>query len=153
MNFHGTRWLAALVLVFATFGLQAAANAQSSYRLELTIARDGSLVARPVLEVEAGAEAEVRNDDPLKPDAGFKILVTATPLEFSSTGQESVKLKIDFSAQQGSKWVSRGQHVVTAVLGKPLSFGFPPTKDEPKGSKFELTVRPSNTSAEAATKR
>ncbi|MEZ5462638.1 hypothetical protein [Dokdonella sp.] len=149
MNFHGTRWLAMLALLFATWGFPAAASAQANYRLELTIARDGSLAAAPVIEVKAGAQAEVRNEDPAKPDAGFRILITATPLEFSSTGKESIKLDVDFAARHDGKWVTRGQHSVTAVLGKPLSFGFPPAKEEPNGKKYELTIRPQSALVEA----
>lgn len=142
MKFQNTRGLAALMLLFASLGLQAPAYAQSDYRLELTIAREGSLVARPVIDVQAGAQAEVRNEDPAKPDSGFKILITASPLEFSPSGKESIKLVIDFSAQADGKWVTRGQHAVTAVLDKALSFGFPPAKNEPNGKKYELTIRP-----------
>lgn len=152
MKFQKIQGLGVLVLLITTIGLQATAVAQSNYRVELTIARDGSLVASPVIEVEPGAQAEVRNEDPLKPDSGFKVLVTASPLEFSSTGKESIKLDIDFSAQHGGKWVTRGQHSVTAVLGRPLSFGFPPGKDEPNGSKFELTITPSSAAAAALKK-
>lgn len=152
MKLQKNHWLAMLALLISALGFQATASAQSSYRIELTIARDGSLVARPVIEVEAGAQAEVRNEDPLKPDSGFKILVTATPLEFSDTGKESIKLDVAFSAQHDGKWVERGKHSVTATLGRPLSFGFPPTKAEPEGKKFELTIRPLGASADAAKK-
>jgi hypothetical protein len=149
MNFHGTRWLAALALLFTTIGLQTVANAQSDYRIELTIARDGSLIARPVIEAEAGAQAEVRNEDPANPESGFKVLITASPLDFSPNGKESIKLDLDFAARHDGKWVTRGQHSVTATLGRPLSFGFPPAKEEPNGKKYELTIRPLSAPGEA----
>lgn len=149
MKLLDIKWLALLALLMGTACVQAAENASSSYRVELTIARDGSLVAMPVLEVKAGTQAEVRNEDPLKPDSGFRILLTMSPLDFSAAGKESVKLDVEFFGQHDGKWVTREKHSVTAVLGRLLSFGFPPSKAEPNGKKFELTIMPNRASADA----
>ena len=144
MKLRNIKWLAALALLIATLGLEAAESTKPSYRIDLTIARDGSLVARPAIVVEPGAQAEVRNEDPLKPDSGFRILVTASPLDVSATGKESIKLDVAFFGQKDGKWIARGEHSVTAILSRMLSFGFPPGKDEPNGKKFELTIMPNN---------
>lgn len=149
MKLDNLKWLAALVLVVAMSCLQAAESAKPDYRIDLTIARDGSLVARPAIVVESGAEAEVRNEDPLKLDAGFKILITATPLEFSDTGKESIKLDVAFFGQHDGKWVAREKHSVTAFLGRMLSIAFPPSQAEPNGKKFELTILPNRAAADA----
>lgn len=142
MKLDKIKWLAALVLLVATAGLQAAGSTTPNYRIELTIARDSSLVARPVIVVEGGTQAEVRNEDPLKPNDGFRILLTASPLDFSDTGKESIKLDVAFAGQRDGKWVPRDQHSVTAQLGRRLSLGFPPGPTEPNGKKFELTILP-----------
>lgn len=150
MKLLDIKWLALVALLMGTAWVQAAESSNSDYRIDLTIARDGSLVARPVVEVKAGTQAEVRNEDPLKPDSGFRILVTMSPLDFASpSGKESVKLDVEFFGQHDGKWVTRGKHSVTAVLGRLLSFGFPPSKDETNGKKFELTIMPNRASADA----
>ena len=146
MKLDNIRWLAALALLIATTGLQAADSAKPNYRIEITIARDGSLVARPTIEVEAGAQAEVRNEDPLKPDAGFKVLITASPLDFTGSDKESIKLDLAFFGLLEGKWVARENHSVTASLGRRLSFGFPPSKTEPNGKTFDLTILPNRAS-------
>ena len=149
MKLDNIKWLVALALLVATTGLQAAENTKPNYRIDLTIARDGSLVARPEMVVEAGTQAEVRNEDPLKPDAGFKILVTASPLDSTGSGKEQIKLDVAFFGQQDGKWIERDKHSVTAMLGRMLSFGFPPSKAEPNGKKFELTILPNRASDDA----
>jgi hypothetical protein len=149
MKLRDIRWLAALALLTATAGLHAADNAKLNFRIQMIIARDGSLVARPEIEVEAGSQAEVRNEDPLKPDSGFKILVTASPLDSTTSSGDSIKLDLAFSGQHNGKWVPRGQHSVSAVLGRRLSFGFPPSQAEPNGKTFELTILPDRASADA----
>lgn len=132
---------AASLALMMSFGLaQVAAAATPAYRIDMTVLRDGSLVGKPAIVAEAHAQAELREQDPLKPDEGFRILVTASPLGDSPNGKESVQLRVVFHGRFHNQWIERGDHTVTALVGKNVSLAFPPTRQETGASKYDLVL-------------
>ena len=133
--------LTAAVLMLSLSGLAPAAEtAATLYRLDLVISRDGELIAKPAIVVEAGAEAEVRDEGDKKPENAFRILVAASPVEGTIGDKESVKIDLSFFDKNGDKWVQRAKNSVTTVLGEPLSLSFPAKSGETTGKKYDLVV-------------
>lgn len=138
------------LLFIAGVGRAAPGNADA-YRIDMTLSLNGSLIGKPALVAEAGAEAEVRDENPMKLDKGFRILVTASPLDANQDGKESIKLQLEFFGRHQGKWVQRGNHSVTTLSGQSVSFAFPSTPPEAKGKTYDLilTVSKSNGAASA----
>ena len=139
MNTRGFMGLNTLMLLLAC-GLAQAAPATSTYRIDMTVSLNGSLVGRPAIIAEPGAEAEIRVEDPAKPDYGFRILVSASPLEAAQADKPSAKLELSFFGRAQGKWVLRGEHSVVTLMGLPVSFGFPSKPPEAKGKTYDLVV-------------
>ena len=53
-----------------------------------------------------------------------------------------------FGRSQG-KWIERGNHSVTALVGKNVSFSFPPSERETAGKKYDLVLTTSQVNAAA----
>lgn len=133
--------LIATALMLAFSGLvQAAESAATSYRIELIVSRDGALIGKPALVAEAGAEAELSVDSAKNPADAFRLLLTASPVEGSVGGKESVKVALKFFYKSAGKWVQRTEHSVVTVLGEPLSLAFPPKPAETAGKRYDLIV-------------
>ncbi len=139
------------LLCFAGIG-HAAPGSADAYLVDMTLSLNGSLIGKPALVAEAGAEAEVRDENPMKLDHGFRILLTASPLDATQNGKESIKLQLEFFGRHQGKWIQRGKHSVTAVSGQSVSFAFPSVPPEAKGKTYDLilTVSKSNGTAPAA---
>lgn len=133
--------LTAGVMLLSLSGLaQAAETSAALYRLDLVISRDGELIGKPAMVVEAGAQAEVSVDGAGKPDDAFRILVTASPVEGTVGNKESVKIDLSFFDKSEDKWVQRAEHSVTTVLGEPLSLAFPSKPGETAEKNYDLVV-------------
>ena len=133
--------LTASVLILSLSGLAPAAETSATlYRLDLVISRDGELIAKPAIVVEAGAEAEVRDDGDKKPENAFRILVAASPVDGTVGDKESVKIDLSFFDKSADKWVQRAEHSVTTVLGEPLSLAFPAPSSNKSAKKYDLVI-------------
>lgn len=142
--------LTAVVLALSLCGLaEAADSAAKLYRIDLVLSRNGELIGKPAMVVEAGAEAEIRDDGDKKPENAFRILVTATPLEGTLGVKEALKIDLGFYDKIGGNWVKRAEHSVTNVLGEPLSLAFPSTSPETAGRNYDLVVLTGRGKAEA----
>ena len=130
----------ALLLLLSCGFAQAAPIAADEYRVDMIISRDGSLIGKPAVVAKAGAEAEIRDENPLKPNEGFRILVAVTPLAKAADGAESVKLDLTFFGRFQGKWIQRAKNTVTTVTGRSSSFAFPSKAPEVDGKKFDLVV-------------
>lgn len=130
----------ALLLLLSCGFAQAAPMAADEYRIDVTISRDGSLIGKPAIVAKAGAEAEVRDENPLKPNEGFRILVAVTPLDKATDGAESVKLDLTFFGRFRGKWIERAKNSVTTVTGRSTSFAFPAKAPEVDGKNYDLVV-------------
>ncbi len=139
MSIRSILTTAVLMLSLSGF-VQAAETAATSYRIDLIISRDGALIGKPALVAAAGAEAELSVDNAKNPEDAFRILLTASPVEGSVGGKESVKIDLNFFHKSGSKWVQRAEHSVMTVLGEPLSLAFPPKPPETAGKRYDLIV-------------
>lgn len=131
---------AAVLLLLACGFAQAAPIAPGEYRIDMTISRDGSLIGKPAIVAKAGSEAEIRDENPLKPNEGFRILVTVTPIDKLPNGNESVKLDLTFFGRYQGKWIERDKHSIATVSGRSSSFAFPPKASEIKGKNYVLVV-------------
>jgi hypothetical protein len=140
MNIRNIFSAALLLALLVPISCLAAEAPMSGYRIDMTISRNGSLVGKPAIVVEPGAEAELREENPKKPDDGFRILVTASPLSDAPNGKESIKLQLQFFGRLQGKWIERGNHSVTSLVGKNVSFAFPSKPPEEKGKNYELVV-------------
>ncbi len=129
------------VLLLSLSGLvQAAETAAKLYRIDLVLSRNGELIGKPAMVVEAGAEAEIRDDGDKKPENAFRILVAASPVEGTLGNKESVKIDLSFFDKSEGKWVQRAAHSVTTVLGEPLSLAFPSKSAESTEKNYDLVV-------------
>lgn len=126
------------LLLLLVSGISLAAPA--AYRIDMAISRDGSLIGKPAIVAEAGAEAEIRDENPLKPDEGFRILVTVSPLDAEQGGKESVKLKLTFFGRLKGDWVQRAERSVTTLSGQFVSLSFPAKPPETDGKTYDLVV-------------
>ncbi|MBL0164504.1 MAG: hypothetical protein IPP82_12915 [Xanthomonadales bacterium] len=134
-------FLTAGVLLLSLSGFaQAAEKSAALYRLDLVISRNGELIGKPAIVVEAGAQAEVSVDDAKKPADAFRILVTASPVDGTVGDKESLKIDLGFFDKADGKWVERAAHSVTTVLGEPLSLAFPSKPGETAEKNYDLVV-------------
>lgn len=143
---------AALLLLFASAFCQAAAGPAAAYRIDMTISRNGSLIGKPAIVAEAGAQAEVKDEKAGRPDDGFRLLVKVSPLSDAPDGKESIKLELTFFGRLDGKWVERANNSITALVGKTVSFAFPSKAPEAKGKDYDviLTTSHVNPAADAA---
>ena len=89
--------LTAVVLALSMSAIaHAAETAAKLYRIDLVLSRNGELIGKPAMVVEAGAEAEIRDDGDKKPENAFRILVSATPVEGTLGDKETVKIDLGF---------------------------------------------------------
>lgn len=133
--------LTATVLMLSFSGLaQAAEAAAKLYRIDLVLSRNGELIGKPAMVVEAGAEAEIRDDGDKNPANAFRILVTATPVDGTVGDKESIKIDLGFFDKSGDKWIQRAEHSVTTTLGEPLSLAFPSKTPGATGKNYDLVV-------------
>jgi hypothetical protein len=149
MNLRTLTQAASLALMILLGPVTAAHAADPDYRIDVTVSRDGSLIGKPAIVAKPGAQAELREEDPLKPDQGFRILVTATPIGDSPNGKESVQLHVVFHGRFHNQWVARGDHTVTALVGRNVSLAFPPSEREPGASRYDLVLTTSQVTAPA----
>lgn len=138
---------ASLALLLFSTASWAADGPASAYRIDMTISRNGSLVGKPAVVAAPGAQAELREEKPGKPDEGFRILVTASPLDISSDGKESIKLDLAFFGRHNGAWVERDHHSITALVGKNVSFAFPSKAPEAKGQDYDMILTTSRVDA------
>jgi hypothetical protein len=148
MNFRILLGASLSALLFAS-SICLAAGSAGAYRIDMTISLNGSLVGKPAVVAEPGAEAEVRSEKAGKPDDGFRILVKASPLSDAPDGKESIKLELAFFGRFDGKWVERARHSVTALVGKNVSFAFPSESPEPKGKDYDVVLTTSQVTAAA----
>lgn len=142
--------LTVAVLALSVCGLaQAAETAAKLYRIDLVLSRNGELIGKPAMVVEAGAEAEIRDEGDKKPENAFRILVAATPIEGTLGDKETIKIDLGFFDKIEGKWVKRTEHSVTNVLGEPLSLAFPSKSPETTGRNYDLIVLTSSGKPEA----
>jgi hypothetical protein len=130
--------------LLASVCCQAADPSASAYRIDMTISHNGSLVGKPAVVAEPGAQAELRDENPMKPNDGFRILVTVSPLSDAPNGKESIKLQLQFFGRHQGKWIERGNHSITALVGKNVSFAFPSKPPEETGKSYELVLTTSH---------
>ncbi len=130
----------ALMLLLSCGFAEASPIAADEYRVDVTISRDGSLIGKPAIVAKAGAEAELRDENPMKPNEGFRVLLTVTPLDKTADGNESVKLDLTFFGRFQGKWIERAKNSVTTVTGRSASFAFPSKAPEVNGKNYDLTV-------------
>lgn len=135
---------AALLLLFAFACGQAAAAPAAAYRIDMTISRNGSLIGKPAIVAEAGAQAEVKDEKAGRPDDGFRILVKVSPLSDAPDGKESIKLELTFFGRLNGKWVERANNSITALVGKTVSFAFPSKAPEAKGKDYDVILTTSH---------
>jgi hypothetical protein len=140
MNIRNIFSAVLLLPLLASVCCQAAEAPVSGYRVDMTISRNGSLVSKPAIVVEPGAQAELRDENPMKPDDGFRMLVTVSPLSDAPNGKESIKLQLQFFGRLQGKWIERGNHSITALVGKNVSFAFPSKPPEAKGKNYDLVI-------------
>ena len=143
---------AASLVLLSVLCLGQAAVAATPYRIDITVIEDGALIGKPAVLAESGAQAELRVEDPQKPNDGFRILVTATSQEDTANGKESVQLHVVFYGRLKGQWVERGDHSVMAVVGRNVSFSFPPGEHESAGKKYDLILTTSQVKAPAPAK-
>lgn len=144
MNFRYHLAAAVLFAVLASVSGVAAAQSSSAYRIDMIISRNGSLIGKPAIVAEAGAEAELTDQKPDKPDDGFRILVKVSPLADAPNGKESIKLDLTFFGRYNGKWNERDHHSITALVGKRVSFAFPSKAPESVGKDYDLVVTTSH---------
>lgn len=149
MSIRSILMAAALTLSFSGIA-QAAESVVPSYRIDLIVSRDGALIGKPALVAEAGAEAELSVDSAKNPADAFRLLLTASPVEGSVGGKESVKIGVKFFYKSEGKWVQRTEHSVVTVLGEPLSLAFPPKPPETAGKRYDLIIMTARETAKAA---
>ncbi len=130
----------AFLLLFCVANVHAAPIAADEYRIDMTVLYNGSLIGKPAIVAKAGAEAEIKDENPMKPDKGFRILVTAIPLDAPADGTESVKLQLTFFGRLKGKWIQRGEHSVTMVTGRSVSFAFPSKSPEAAGKNYDVVL-------------
>lgn len=140
-NIQRTLRSVSLLLMVASGTTFAAPVASNAYQVDMTISRNGSLVGKPAIVAEAGAEAEIRSENPLKPNDGFRILATVSPLDIEQGGKESVKLKLTFFGQAMGKWIQRADHSVTTNTGRAVSFSFLSKPPETAGKTYDLVIK------------
>jgi hypothetical protein len=140
MNIRNIFSTALILPLLAAVSSHAAEAPMSGYRLDMTISRNGSLVGKPAIVVGPGAQAELRDENPKKPDDGFRILVTASPLADAPNGKESIRLQLQFFGRLQGKWIERGNNSITALVGKNVSFAFPSKPPEATGKDYELVI-------------
>lgn len=144
MNFRNHLGAATLFAVLASVSGVAAAQSSTAYRIDMTISRNGSLISKPAIVAEAGAEAELTDQKPGKPDDGFRILVKVSPLADAPDGKESIKLDLSFFGRFNGKWIERDHHSITALVGKNVSFAFPSKPPESVGKDYDLIITTSH---------
>jgi hypothetical protein len=149
MNFRNYLGAATLSAVLTCISGTAAAQSSPEYRIDVTISRNGSLIGKPAIVAKAGAEAELTDQSPGKPDDGFRILVKVSPLSDAPNGKESVKLDLTFFGRFNGKWNERDHHSVTALVGKYVSFAFPSKPPESLGKDYELVISTSHVNPSA----
>lgn len=145
--------LCLLTLLVVCSASQAAENPANSYRVDMIITHNGSLVGKPAVEVQPGAETEFRDENPQKPNEGFRILMTLSTLGEAPNGNESIMLKLTFFGRHLGKWVERDSHSITALVGKNVSLAFPSKAPEAPGNDYDLVLTTSKAVSKAAGKR
>lgn len=153
MKFSSFPGAATLFLVLASISGVATAQTSTAYRIDMTISRNGSLIGKPAIVAEAGAQAELTDQKPGKPDDGFRILVKVSPLSDAPGGKESIKLDLTFFGRFNGKWIQRDQHSITALVGKNVSFAFPSKPPESLGKDYDLVITTSHVNPSATPAR
>lgn len=149
MNITTLPRAAMLFLLLVSISTAAAAQSPSAYRIDMTISRNGSLVGKPAIVAEPGAQAEVTDQKAGKPDDGFRILVKVSPLAEAPGGKESIRLDLTFFGRLNGKWNQRASHSITALVGKNVSFAFPSKAPEAAGKNYELVLTTSHLNSAA----
>ena len=154
MNQKKISSLMCLLCLFFVYGTsQAASSTAGTYRIDMTLSLNGSLIGKPALVAKAGSQAEIRDENPMKLNDGFRILVTASPLDTTQGDKESIKLEVEFFGRHQGKWIQRAKHSVTTISGQSVSFAFPSTPPEEKAKTYDLVLTVSqNDGASAAQK-
>ena len=144
---------AILALLVASAWCNASEAASASYRIDISITRDGALIGKPAIVAEAGAQAEVSSKDPKNPDEGFRVLVTASPSKNALLGGEGVKLDVEFFGRLQDDWVLRGKKSAMSAPGATISFSFAPNLLEVTREDYTLTLTTSPVGNAAAPTR